>query len=117
MKEEIKEGDVLVQESHVEPEVTTDKEIGQVESSLQKLWEKARRLSEILLHLKEENQSLRRRLDEVELKERRLTGELEGREQEILKLQSNGTGMFTHEEKEALVNKIRDLIAKLNARL
>jgi septal ring factor EnvC (AmiA/AmiB activator) len=117
MTGEITEGDVLVQESHVEPEVTNDKEIDQVESSLQKLWEKARRLSDILLRLNEENQSLRRRLEEVELKERRLTGELEGREQEILKLQSNGTGMFTHEEKEALVNKIRDLISKLNARL
>ena len=117
MTGEITEGDFLVQESHVEPEVTNDKEIDQVGTSLQKLWEKARRLSEILLRLNEENQSLRRRLAEVELKENRLTGELKGREQEILKLQSNGTGMFTHEEKEALVNKIRDLISKLNARL
>ncbi|MEX2117758.1 MAG: hypothetical protein WEB37_12815 [Bacteroidota bacterium] len=114
---EITEGDVSVQESHVEPEVTNDKEIDQLEGSLQKLWEKARRLSDILLRLKEENESLRRRLEEVEQKEHRLTSELKGREQEILKLQSNGSGMFTHEEKEALVNKIRDLIAKLNARL
>jgi len=115
--EEITEGDISVQESHVEPEVTNEKGIDQVESSLQKLWEKARRLSDIQLSLKEENQSLRRRLEEVEQKERRLTGELEGREQEILRLQANGSGMFTHEEKEALVNKIRDLISKLNARL
>ena len=106
-----------MQDSHVEPEVTNDKEIEQVESSLQKLWEKARRLSDILLSLKEENQSLRQRLEEVEQKESRLTSELEGREKEILKLQSNGSGMFTHEEKEALVNRIRDLISKLNARL
>lgn len=115
--QEITEGDVSVQESHAEPEVTNEKEIDQLEASLQKLWEKSRRLSEILLQLKEENQSLRQRLADVEQKERRLTGELEGREKEILKLQSNGTGMFTHEEKEALVGKIRDLIAKLNSRL
>lgn len=117
MRQEITEGDVSVQESHAESEVTNDREIDQLEASLQKLWEKSRRLSEILLHLKEENQSLRRRLEDVEQKERRLAGELEGREKEILELQSNGTGMFTHEEKEALVGKIRDLIAKLNARL
>lgn len=106
-----------MQESHVEPEVTNEREIDQLEASLQKLWEKARRLSDVLQRLKEENQSLRRRLDESDQKERRLAGELAGREAEILKLQSNGTGLFTHEEKEALVTKIRDLIAKLNARL
>jgi hypothetical protein len=60
---------------------------------------------------------LRRRLGELEEHERRMTREMEGREQEILKLQSNGTGMFTHEEKEALATKIRELIAKLSARL
>ena len=101
----------------MDAEVTNGREIDQIESSLQKLWEKARRLSDVLLRLKEENQSLRRRLGELEEQERRMTKEMEGREQEILKLQSNGTGMFTNEEKEALATKIRELIAKLNARL
>jgi predicted nucleic acid-binding Zn-ribbon protein len=106
-----------VSESHVESDVTKGREIDHVESSLQKLWEKARRLSEFLLRLKEENQALRRRLDDLERRERQLTEELKSREQEMLKLQSNGSGMFTHEEKEALAGKIRELIAKLNARL
>ena len=111
------QGEQRLPESHADAEVTNEKEIDQIESSLQKLWEKARRLSDVLLRLKEENQSLRRRLGELEEQERRMTKEMEGREQEILKLQSNGTGMFTNEEKEALATKIRELIAKLNARL
>ena len=89
----------------------------QLESSLQKLWEKARRLSDILLRMKDENESLRRRIEEHEARERQLKAELHGKEQECLKLQSNGTGMFTHEEKEALAIKIRELIAKINSRL
>jgi len=111
------EGDHRLSESHVESDVTNGREVDQVESSLQKLWEKARRLSDVLLRLKEENQSLRRRLEESEKRERDLSDALKDREQEMLKLQSNGSGMFTHEEKEALTGKIRELIAKLNARL
>lgn len=101
----------------MDTELTNEPEMDQWESSLQKLWEKARRLSDLLLRMKDENASLRRRVDELEAKERQLMTDLHGKEQEYLKLQSNGTGMFTHEEKEALANKIRELIAKINSRL
>lgn len=101
----------------METEVTGGRATDQVESSLQKLWEKARRLSEALLRVQKENQALRRRVEELETMEKRLANELRGREQELLKLQSNGSGMFTHEEKEALASKIKELIAKINARL
>jgi len=104
-------------ESHVDTELTNQPELDQLESSLQKLWEKARRLSDILLRMKEENESLRRRIQELEAREEQLVTELKGKEQECLKLQSNGTGMFTHEEKEALAGKIRDLIEKIDSRL
>lgn len=111
------EGDHRLSESHAGPDVTIGGEVDQIQTSLQKLWEKARRLSEFLLRLREENQSLRRRLEDMEKREQELVHELKGREQEMQRLQSNGTGIFTHEEKEALVGRIRDLIAKLNARL
>jgi len=101
----------------VDTELTNQPELDQLESSLQKLWEKARRLSDILLRMKEENESLRRRIQELEAREEQLVTELKGKEQECLKLQSNGTGMFTHEEKEALAGKIRDLIEKIDSRL
>lgn len=111
------EGDHRLSESHAGSEVTLGGEVDQIQTSLQKLWEKARRLSEFLLRLREENQSLRRRLEDLERRERELVTELKGREQEMQRLQSNGTGIFTHEEKEALAGRLRDLIAKLNARL
>jgi FtsZ-binding cell division protein ZapB len=101
----------------VETELTNQPEMDQLESSLEKLWEKARRLSDILLRIRGENETLRRRIDEMEVKEKQLTTDLQQKEQECLKLQSNGTGMFTHEEKEALADRIRELIGKINSRL
>jgi predicted nucleic acid-binding Zn-ribbon protein len=104
-------------ESHAETEVTNGGEKDRLESSLQTLWLKARRLSDILLRLKNENESLRRRVEELEGKELQLSKKLQGTEQELLQRQSNGSSMFTHEEKEAFVQKIRELIAKINSRL
>lgn len=106
-----------LQEVHVEPEKGGARDVRQIEASLQKLWEKAKRLSDLLLRLNEENKTLRRRVEELERKEQQIARDLSGKEQELLRLQSNGSGVFTHEEKEALVSRIKDLIAKINARL
>jgi predicted nucleic acid-binding Zn-ribbon protein len=107
----------LLPEQQAGFEVTNGGEKDQLEASFQKLWQKARQLSDILLRLKSENESLRRRVEELEGKEEHLSKELQGAEQNLLQHQSNGTSMFTHEEKEALVLKIRELIAKINSRL
>ena len=106
-----------MQELQVEPDITGGRDVQHMEASLQKLWEKAKQLSELLLRLKEENKVLRRRVEELERKEQQTARDLNGKEQELLRLQSNGSGVFTHEEKEALVLRIKDLIAKINARL
>ena len=97
--------------------MTNGGEKDQLESSLQKLWQKARQLSDILLRLKSENESLRRRVENLEGKEQQLSKKLQGAEQNLQQHQSNGTSMFTHEEKEAFAQKIRELIAKINSRL
>jgi len=104
-------------ESHAEFEVTNGGEKDQLESSLQKLWQKARQLSDILLRLKNENESLRRRVEELEGREQHMMKKLQGTERELQQHQSNGTSMFTHEEKEAFAQKIRELITKINSRL
>ncbi len=105
------------QELQVEPDIISGRDAQQIESSLQKLWERARNLSDLLLRLKEENKTLRRRVEELERKEQQIAKDLTGKEKELLRLQSNGSGLYTHEEKEALVLKIKDLIAKINAHL
>lgn len=104
-------------ESQADIGVTNEGEKGQLETSLQKLWEKAKKLSDILIRLKDDNESLRRRVEELEQREMTLSKALQGKEQELMKHQSNGSGMFTHEEKEAVVEKIKDLIEKISSRL
>jgi predicted nucleic acid-binding Zn-ribbon protein len=92
--------------------------------SLEKLWEKARRVSDLVLRLKEENQELRSRVSALEQAEAQWKSTLLMREQEVerlrsevAKLQSNGSQLFSQEEKEALKQRIKDLIVKINARL
>jgi alkylated DNA nucleotide flippase Atl1 len=111
-------------EQQVEPEVTSGKDLKSLELALQVLWDKARMVSESLVHLKEANAVLRRRVAELEGNEQRLKEELLGREreldrlrQEALRLQSNGSESMTKEEKEALKARIKDLIAKINSHL
>ncbi len=111
-------------EIHEEPVVVTEHELHTLEASLEKLWEKARRVSEVLLRLQGENKDLRIRLREHEMQAAQLKDDLRTREHdlermrsELLGLQSNGSQAFSREEKEELQQKIKELIAKINARV
>lgn len=111
-------------EPHTESPVTDQKDLRSLESSLQSLWEKARRVSETILQLKEANQQLRRRVVELEAGEQLLKDSVSAKEKdlerlrhEVAKLQLNGSEAFSKEEKEAIKAKIKELIAKINARL
>ena len=111
-------------DQQAEAEVMSGKEIKTLESSLEALWEKARRVSDVLVQLKEENGVLQKRVTELEAEESRLKQELAGRDQELarlhqdaLRLQSNGSNILTKEEKEALKARIKDLITKINSHL
>jgi chromosome segregation ATPase len=108
----------------VEAEVSSGKDIKTLETSLEALWEKARKVSEVLVQLKETNTSLQKRVEDLESIEQRLKqeltskqGELDRSRQEALRLQSNGSNILTKEEKEALKARIKDLIIKLNSHL
>ena len=111
-------------DQHVEAEVISGKEIKTLESSLEALWEKARRVSESLVQLKESNASLQKKVEDLETLERGLKQELVGKErelerlrQEALRIQSNGSNILTKEEKEALKARIKDLIIRINSHL
>lgn len=111
-------------ETHVEPVVVSEREMQTLEASLEKLWEKARRVSDLLLRFKEENRVLKNRVKELEQLEVQLRSNLQERERElervraeVIRLQSNGSQMFTQEEKEVLRQRIKDLIGKINMRL
>lgn len=109
---------------HAEPFVVSERDMQALEASLEKLWEKARRVSDLLLRLKEENRELKGWVKELERQEAQLKADLRAREQELehmraemIRLQSNGSQVFSQEEKEALKQRIKDLIGKINTRL
>jgi len=111
-------------DQHVEAEVMSGKDIKTLETSLEALWEKARRVSEVLVQLKETNSALQKKVEDLEIVERGLKQELAGKEreldhlrQEALRLQSNGSNILTKEEKEALKARIKDLISRINSHL
>ena len=111
-------------DQHVEAEVMSGKDIKTLELSLEALWEKARRVSDVLVQLKETNAALQKKVEDLESVERGLKQELSGKERELdrlrqdaLRLQSNGSNILTKEEKEALKARIKDLITRINSHL
>lgn len=100
------------------------KSVEHLDETLQRLWEKARKVSELLMQVRDENKQLRQKISELESKEKHLSASLKISEEELgraraenLKLQSNGTGGFSKDEREALKTRIKELIARINARL
>jgi predicted nucleic acid-binding Zn-ribbon protein len=111
-------------EQLLDAETAEKKDLRQLEESLQSLWEKARRVSDVLLRLKAENKELQNKFSSLELKERRWAEELRQREREIEEVraqlahaQSNGRSLFSKEESEALKSRLKELIVKINSRL
>ena len=111
-------------DQHAEAELVSGKDIRSLETSLETLWEKARRVSEVLVQLKETNGDLRKRVEDLEAIEQRLMPELadkvrevERLRQEAIRAQSNGSNILTKEEKEALKARIKDLITKISSHL
>jgi len=111
-------------DQHVEAEVISGKDLKTIETSLESLWDKARRVSDVLVQLKETNGVLQNKVEDLEavaetLKQELVTKdrELERLRQDALRLQSNGSNILTKEEKEALKARIKDLIGKINSHL
>ena len=111
-------------DQHVEAEVISGKDIRSLETSLEALWEKARRVSEVLVQLKETNGTLQKRIQDLEGVEQRLMQDLASKDRELerlrqdaIRLQSDGSNILTKEEKEALKARIKDLITKISSHL
>ena len=111
-------------DQHAEAESMSGKDIRSLEISLETLWEKARRVSDVLVQTKQTNVDLRKRVEDLEAAEQRLVRELadkglevERLRQEALRAQSNGSNILTKEEKEALKARIKDLITKISSHL
>jgi len=111
-------------EQLIDTEMADKKDLKHLEDSLQILWDKARRVSDVILKLKAENKELQNRISGLELKERRSVEELQRRENdlneirmELVKAQSNGNSLFSMEESEVLKSRLKELINKINSRV
>jgi anion-transporting ArsA/GET3 family ATPase len=111
-------------EQLIDTEMADKKDLKHLEESLQILWDKARRVSEVILKLKAENKELQSRISGLELSERRSMEELRRRENdlneiraELAKAQSNGSSLFSKEESEVLKSRLKELILKINSRV
>lgn len=109
---------------HEDTELAGKKDLKQLAESIQELWTKARRVSDLLLQVRAENAQLKSRNAELEQSDQEARTRLEQREQELRKLridyvqlQSNGSSIYSKEEKEELKTKIKELISKINSRL
>jgi chromosome segregation ATPase len=105
-------------------ELAGKRDLKHLAASIQELWSKARQVSDLLLQVRADNTQLKTKIAELEQGERELKTRLEQREQELHKLkidyvqlQSNGSSIFSKEEKEQLRTKIKELISKIHSRL
>ncbi len=99
-----------------------------IQSALQGLWQKAQQAADRIRELREENTSLRGRLEELEATVREQEALLTEKEQKLKELQEKsatpssvdvGDGLLylSPDEREALERQITDLIARINAHL
>ena len=111
-------------EQLLDTEMADKKDLKHLEDALQLLWDKARRVSDVILQLKADNRELQSRISSLELKERRSMEELQRRENDLneiraqlAKAQSNGSSLFSKEELEVIKSRLKELISKINSRV
>ncbi|MCX7984661.1 MAG: hypothetical protein N3A63_07150 [Bacteroidetes bacterium] len=111
-------------EQHEVVELSQRRTIQEIEESLQRLWEKAHAVSEVVVRLKNENRELRVQnaalREQVQQRERELEvkiREIESLRAQIREVQYNESALISKEEKEELKSKLRELIAKINSHL
>ncbi len=107
-----------------EMEAGTSKGSRPIEGALENLWEKARRASEVIIGLREDNRVLEKRVAELEEELAKAKEILGIKAEEIRKLKEDFSLLnlhkndtFSKEEREALKSKIQELIEKMNSYL
>ncbi len=97
----------------------------EIEAELKSLWDKIRKASEVIFMLRDENQHLKSQNSDLQQKYDELNSQIIAKEKEINRIRteysklasSTGEDTFSATEKEALKNRITDLITKINSHL
>lgn len=112
-----------VEQQNQDPGSGTSPELRAVEAGLKTLWEKARRTSDVIHGLRDEKRSLEGRIEELEREVTRLSQELRRREDALRMMETTGGDGARHGavigdgEREALAQRIKGLLEKLDAYL
>ena len=104
-------------------EITMSKDAGTMDEVLKSVWDKIRLAAHLIGQLREEKRVITSRIEELERQMASLRADLQSRDHEIKRLRtehaqmvnSNGQQSFSEEEKEAIKNRIRELISKINS--
>ena len=109
-------------------EQQTELEVGSIRDSrgldgvFRALWDRVRKAAELIEHLKEENRALRSNTAQLGEQLSSLKNELMAKEgalremdEQRLQALSSANSLFSEREKEALKQKIRELIAVINS--
>ena len=96
----------------------------EIESDIKNLWDKIRKVSEIMFLIKEENKELKAEVQKLKQKFSESESQLIANEREISQLHSDlarlttsTNSSFPPQEKEIIKKRISELIAKINSHL
>ncbi|MBI4534739.1 MAG: hypothetical protein HY708_00580 [Ignavibacteriae bacterium] len=108
----------------MESNVAASPEIKAIEGSLRALWERTKRAGELIAQLRQEKRAFQARTEELEGEVSHLKEALATKEQLIKKLsvaqqvsESKENLVFSNGEREALMSKVKELIARIDAYL
>lgn len=96
-------------------------DVRSVENALKALWERVRRAGDLIQQLREERQALLTQVEQLRTEVQHLQNELSRKEQILVSMPSSREGdaarVFGNGEREALAQKVKDLLARIDAYL
>ncbi len=96
-------------------------DVRSVENALKALWERVRRAGDLIQQLREERQALLTQVEQLRTEVQHLQNELSRKEQILVSMPSSREGdparVFGNGEREALAQKVKDLLARIEAYL
>jgi chromosome segregation ATPase len=96
-------------------------DVRSVENALKALWDRVRRASDLIQQLREERQALLSQIEQLRAEVKHVQNELLRKEQILGSLPPAGEGgagrAFGNGEREALAQKVKDLLARIDAYL
>jgi len=96
-------------------------DVRSVENAVKALWERVRRAGDLIQQLREERQALLVQIEQLRAEVQHVQNELARKDQMLSSIPPSGTAegarAFGNGEREALAQKVKDLLARIDAYL